>query len=82
MDGPDLREHVVGAFDRWREILAGKFATAGLDEARSDELALLVIAAFEGGLILSRAYHDLAPLESVCQEIREQVQAELEQVEA
>ena len=75
-DGPDLRDHVVGAFDRWREILARGFSR-GIDEARSDELALLVVSGFEGALILSRAYRDLGPLESMRNEIRARVEAEL-----
>jgi hypothetical protein len=76
-DGPDLRDNVVGAFERWREVLAGGFAAAGIDERRSDELAVLAIAALEGGLILSRAYRDLAQLESVRREISDVVRAEL-----
>lgn len=76
-DGPDLRDNVVGAFDRWRQIFARGFATRGIDEARSDELALLVVSGFEGALILSRAYRDLGPLESMRSEIRARVEAEL-----
>ena len=76
-DGPDLRDDVVGAFDRWRQIFARGFAAKGIDEARSDELALLVVSGFEGALILSRAYRELAPLESMRREIRAQVEAEL-----
>ena len=76
-EGPDLRDHVVGAFDRWRQIFARGFAASGIDEARSDELALLVVSGFEGALILSRAYRDLAPLESMRREIRARVEAEL-----
>ena len=45
--------------------------------ARSDELALLVVSGFEGALIVSRAYRDLAPLENMRREIRARVEAEL-----
>ena len=76
-DGPDLREQVVGAFDRWRQLLAHGFVASGIDAIRADELGVVVIAAFEGALILSRAYRDVAPLETVRGEIRELVQAEL-----
>jgi hypothetical protein len=76
-EGPDLREHVVAAFDRWRQIFARGFATSGIDVARSDELALLVVSGFEGALIVSRAYRDLAPLENMRREIRARVEAEL-----
>jgi hypothetical protein len=72
---------VVGAFGRWREILAGRFAAAGIARGRADELALLVISACEGALILSRAYRDVAPLETVAGEVRDRVQAELARAE-
>ena len=76
-EGPGLREHVVGAFDRWRQIFARGFAASGIEVARSDELALLVVSGFEGALIVSRAYRDLAPLENMRREIRARVEAEL-----
>jgi AcrR family transcriptional regulator len=76
-DGPDLRDDVVGAFDRWRQIFARGLAARGIDEARSDELALLVVSGFEGALILTRAYRDLGPLENMRREIRARVEAEL-----
>ena len=41
----------------------------------------MVIASLEGALILSRAYRDLAPLESVRNDIRERVQAEFADTE-
>jgi len=77
VEGPELREQVVGAFQRWREAIARGLAAAGMAAGRADELALLTISAFEGALILARAYGDLAPLENVRREIRERVQAEL-----
>jgi AcrR family transcriptional regulator len=78
-DGPDLRDAALAAFERWRKALACAFQAAGVDAVRADELGMLVIAAFEGGLILSRTYRDLAPLETVHREVREMVQAELAQ---
>jgi AcrR family transcriptional regulator len=76
-DGPDLRDHVVAAFDRWRQVFARGFAAAGIDEGRAEELALLVVSGFEGALILSRAYKDLGPLESMVREIGGRIEAEL-----
>src|SRR3954452_9971752 len=80
-DGPDLSEQVVGAFGRWREILGAPFAGGAIARGRADELALLLISACEGALILSRAYRDVAPLETVAGEIRDRVQAELARAE-
>jgi AcrR family transcriptional regulator len=80
-DGPDLHEHVAGAFDRWREAIARGFTAAGIAEDRADELAIMVIASFEGALILCRAYRDLAPLERVRHDIGQLVRAELAETE-
>jgi len=77
VEGPDLRDEVVGAFERWRAALARGLAAAGIAAGRADELALLTIASFEGALILARAYRDLAPLATVHSEIHDRVQAEL-----
>ena len=76
-EGPDLRDAALAAFERWRKALAGAFQAAGVEAARADELGMLVIAAFEGALILSRTCRDLAPLETVHREVRGLVQAEL-----
>jgi AcrR family transcriptional regulator len=78
-DGPDLRDAALAAFERWRRALVRRFEASGIEAARADELGMLVIAAFEGGLILSRTYRDLAPLESVRRELRQRLDAELAQ---
>jgi AcrR family transcriptional regulator len=80
-EGPDLRDDVVGAFDRWRQTIAHAFIASGIETARADELAMLVIASFEGAVILSRAYRDLAPLENLRAELHRLVDAELTAVE-
>lgn len=54
----------------------------GLEPRRADELAVLIIAGFEGALILSRAYRDLAPLQTAHRELRGLLQAELPSPEA
>jgi AcrR family transcriptional regulator len=75
--GPDLRGAALAAFDRWRGALARGLKASGIDGVRADELGVLVLAAFEGALILSRTSRDLGPLETVDREVRELVQAEL-----
>jgi AcrR family transcriptional regulator len=76
-EGADLRDAALAAFERWRNALARTFEAAGIEAVRADELGTLVIAAFEGGLILSRTSRDLAPLETVHREVRGLVQAAL-----
>jgi AcrR family transcriptional regulator len=75
--GPDLRDAALAAFERWRMALARAFGAASVETVRANELGTVVIAAFEGALILSRTYRDLAPLETVHRDLRQLVQAEL-----
>ncbi len=78
-DGPDLRACTLGAFDSWRQALARALERSGVPAGRADDLAMHTIASFEGAIILSRAYHDLQPLERVRSELRALVEAELAQ---
>ena len=75
--GPDLRGAALAAFERWRTAFAHAFEAAGLEPGRADELGMLIIAGFEGALILARTYRDLAPLQTAHRELRGLVQAEL-----
>jgi AcrR family transcriptional regulator len=79
-DGPDLRECTLAAFDRWRQAIASSMERSGVAPARADELAVHTIAAFEGAIILSRAYRDLEPLERVRRQLRRTLDQELDQV--
>jgi AcrR family transcriptional regulator len=76
-EGPDLRDAARAAFERWRGALAREMEASKIEPARAEELGMLVLAAFEGALILSRTYHDLAPLDTVRRELREWLAAEL-----
>jgi AcrR family transcriptional regulator len=76
-EGTDLRDAARAAFERWRRALARELEAAGIDTSRADELGMVVLAAFEGSLILSRTYRDLAPLDSVRRQLRDRVHAEL-----
>jgi AcrR family transcriptional regulator len=79
-EGPDLRDCALEAFDRWRVAIAVSIERAGVGATRADELATHAIAAFEGAIILSRAYRDLEPLERVRRELRRQLDSELAQL--
>ncbi|MGO9751444.1 MAG: TetR family transcriptional regulator C-terminal domain-containing protein [Solirubrobacteraceae bacterium] len=76
-EGPDLRDAARNAFERWQRLRASEMQAAGTDASRADDLGMVVLAAFEGALILSRTYRDLAPLDSVRRELRARVGAEL-----
>jgi AcrR family transcriptional regulator len=76
-DGTDLRDCTRAAFERWRQAIARSLERAGVAVRRAHELAIYAIAAFEGAIVLSRAYRDLEPLERVRAEVRRQVDEEL-----
>jgi TetR/AcrR family transcriptional repressor of lmrAB and yxaGH operons len=60
-----IREACAAGYSSWHEVLAAYLARQQLSAERSDELATVVLAAIEGGLLLSRTRRDLAPLRAV-----------------
>jgi len=57
------------ALHGWRDVIATALTRDGVAPARARRLATLVLAAFEGAIILARAHHDTAPLDEVEQEL-------------
>jgi AcrR family transcriptional regulator len=76
-EGPDFDPNVRAAFDRWRAVIAAACEGAGIAPDRAAELAMMAVASLEGALILSRAYRDLAPLQTVGREVHERIAAEI-----
>ena len=70
---PQLREHAGSVFREWRELLAGLMVDGGVDAESAPSLAMLVIAATEGAVAVSRAEGDLQPFESVATQLIELV---------
>ncbi|GAB2998795.1 TetR/AcrR family transcriptional regulator [Amycolatopsis acidiphila] len=64
-----LRAAVSRAFEGWQEPVAGELRRMGVPAARSASLALLMISALEGAIVLARAHQDLAPLDAVTREL-------------
>jgi TetR/AcrR family transcriptional repressor of lmrAB and yxaGH operons len=60
-----IREACAAGYSSWHEVLAAYFGAQRLSAERSDELATVVLAAIEGGLLLARTRRDLAPLRAV-----------------
>ncbi|WP_206785189.1 TetR/AcrR family transcriptional regulator [Amycolatopsis sp. MtRt-6] len=60
-----IREACVDGYSSWHGILTGYLAGQGLSGERADELATIVLASIEGGLLLARTRRDLAPLRAV-----------------
>jgi TetR/AcrR family transcriptional repressor of lmrAB and yxaGH operons len=60
-----IREACAAGYSSWHEVLAAYLVGQQLSVERSDELATVVLAAIEGGLLLARTRRDLAPLRAV-----------------
>ncbi|MBB4909289.1 TetR/AcrR family transcriptional regulator [Actinophytocola algeriensis] len=67
----DSTRLAAGVFGRWADGLAASFRTHGVPDARARRLALFVIAAVEGAVVMCRAERSLEPLEAVTGEIHE-----------
>jgi TetR/AcrR family transcriptional repressor of lmrAB and yxaGH operons len=60
-----IREACADGYASWHGILADYLAGQGLPADRADELATVVLATIEGGLLLARTRRDAAPLRAV-----------------
>lgn len=66
---PALREAVHRALLAWQEPLREVLTQLGVPEARAGSLAMVMISALEGALILARAHQDVEPLDAVIAEL-------------
>lgn len=74
-DTAALRERAAAAFTLWRGHLAGLLSRGGLGAEDADRAATLLLAAAEGGVILSRATQRLEPFDTVAAALLQQVRA-------
>jgi len=68
-DSPDLLEHAASIFRAWRGRLADLYVNGGMDRAAAARLAVTVVAASEGAVVISRAERSLEPFELVVEEL-------------
>ena len=66
----DLRAAVGKAFDGWQRPVAATLSELGVPTARSESLAVLMLSAPAGAIVLARAHQDVAPLDTVVAELR------------
>ena len=64
-----VRSTAVSVFDSWLAVLADRLEAAGFTPDAARRRAVLVLAAVEGALILSRARADVSPLRAVRDEL-------------
>lgn len=64
-----LREAASAAFLEWRRPVREALHDMGVPGPRAESLAVLMISALEGALMLARAHRDTAPLDTVVDEL-------------
>lgn len=64
-----LRQVLRRAFDGWLEPLSKSLVELGIPLDRADNLAIVVIAALEGAIILARVRRDLTPFDALIREL-------------
>jgi AcrR family transcriptional regulator len=65
----ELRDVIASAFEGWLEPMADALVRTGVPTGRADALAVLLISALEGAIILSRIRQDTTPLDAVSEEL-------------
>ena len=66
---PVLRDAARRALDRWQGSVAEALAGLGVPEHRARPLALLLLSALEGALVMARSRQDTEPLDVIVAEI-------------
>jgi AcrR family transcriptional regulator len=64
-----LRQVLRRAFDGWLEPLSAGLVDLGVPAERSGNLAVVIIAALEGAIILARIRRDLTPFDALVREL-------------
>jgi TetR/AcrR family transcriptional regulator, lmrAB and yxaGH operons repressor len=65
-----IRMACADSFARWEEALRARLASLGISGERGESLAIFILSAIEGGLLLARARRSLEPLRVVAAQVR------------
>jgi TetR/AcrR family transcriptional repressor of lmrAB and yxaGH operons len=74
-DSRELLDHAGNVFRSWRGRLAELLEQGGLSAADAQQLAVILVAASEGAVVLSRAERSMEPFELVSSQLLAQVRA-------
>jgi TetR/AcrR family transcriptional regulator, lmrAB and yxaGH operons repressor len=72
-----LAEACREAIEEWQRILAEGLGSGGIERRRAESLATVIVSAVEGALLLARARRDVAPLDTVAEELALMVRSAL-----
>lgn len=67
---PQLRDTVRTGFDGWLAAVRLELRRMGVPAGRADSLAVLMISALEGAIVLARINQDVRPLTTVVRQLR------------
>ncbi len=70
-----IREADRRAFDGWLQVMTAALEEMGVRAPRSVTLAMLMVSALEGAIVLSRVQRETAPLDAVEEELRPLLEA-------
>jgi TetR/AcrR family transcriptional repressor of lmrAB and yxaGH operons len=73
----ELAELCRQTFEDWLGLLRASFTGAGIPSRRAQTLAVFVISAIEGALVMARGYRDCGPLRTIAAELESVVAAAL-----
>jgi TetR/AcrR family transcriptional regulator, lmrAB and yxaGH operons repressor len=65
-----VREACAASFETWQDAIAARLRRAGWSAAAAQDEAVVTLAAFEGGLVVSRARRDVEPLRVLARRLR------------
>ena len=65
------------AFDRWRSLMAEHLVQVGVTRKRAAELSTIILATFEGAMLVSRVSRTTAPLLIACEQLASLLEAEV-----
>jgi TetR/AcrR family transcriptional repressor of lmrAB and yxaGH operons len=68
-DSTDLLDRAAAIFRAWRTALAELYVEGGVEPGAAARLAMTVIAATEGAVVVSRAERSMEPFELVAEEL-------------
>ena len=76
-DNPPVVDRAALAFTRWSGLIQQRLEDDGVDAARAEDLATLLIASIEGAILMARTARDVGPLDRVHRQLRSLVQSEI-----
>lgn len=80
-DKPERSQPVIdraaAAFTRWQDVIAQRLTADGVAAPDAAALAMLVLASFEGAIVVSRAARDVEPLDLVQSQLRSLISAQI-----